>query len=62
MFMSSYIVSIWKARKSNMNPNVSQNYIKRKLLQKKRELMYIFGDKMENVLPLEVCAMEWSDL
>ena len=29
MFMPSYIVSIWKAKK-NMNPNVSQIYIKRK--------------------------------
>ena len=58
MFMSSYIVSIWKARKCNMDPNVSQNYIKRKFLQNKRELMYIFGDKIENVLALEVCIME----
>ena len=58
MFMPSYRVSIWKAKKNNMNPNVSQNYIKRKFLQNKRELMYIFGDKIENVLALEVCVME----
>ena len=62
MLMSSYIVGMWQARKSNLNTNVAKNFIKSKFLQKKRQLWYIFGDKMENVLPKGVCQMKWTEL
>ena len=62
MLMSSFIVSMWQARKSNMNSNVTKYFIKSKFLQKKRQLRYIFGEKLENVLPTDVCKMKWSDL
>ena len=62
MLMSTFIVSIWQARQSNMSSNVSLNYIKGKFLQKKRQLTYIFGDKIESVLPSEICKIKWSEL
>ena len=62
MLISSFIVSMWQARKCNMDNNVAKNYIKSKLLQKKLQLRYIFGDKLEDVLPSEVCDMKWSDI
>ena len=35
MLMSSYIVNMWKARKSNMNSSTTKNYMKSTFLQKK---------------------------
>ena len=62
MLMSTFIVSIWQARQGNMSPNVSVKYIKGTFLQKKKQLIYIFGEKMENYLPSEICKMKWSEL
>ena len=45
-----------------MSPSVAINYMKGKFLQKKRQLMYIFGDKMGNYLPFTISKMTWSDL
>ena len=38
MLMSSYIVTMWKARKSNMNSSTTKNYMKSTFLQKKSQL------------------------
>ena len=62
MLMSSYIVSMWQARKSNMNSSITKKYMKSKFLQKKSQLRYLLGEKMENVLTTEVCSMNWSNL
>ena len=62
MLVSTYIVSMWQARKCNMNVNVTKSYIKGKLLQKIRQLKYVYGDSIENVLPTDICNMNWSQL
>ena len=61
MIISTYIVCMWQARKMNMNSNAYIKYIKCKLLQKQRLIRYILGDKMENLLPANVCNMKTSD-
>ena len=62
MLISSFIVSMRQARKSHMDNNATKNYIKSKLLREKLQLTYMFGDRLEDVLPTEVCDMKWSDL
>ena len=62
MLMSTYIVTIWHARQNNMTSNVAINFMKGNFLKKKRHLMYIFGDKMQSLLPSEICEMKWADL
>ena len=62
MLMSTFIVSMWQVRDSNMNQNVVKRFIKRKLFQKQQSMKYIFGNKMENILPANICNMRQSDL
>ena len=61
MFMSTFIVCMWQIRKSNMNSNACMSYIKGKLLQKQWFIKSILGEKMENLLPPNVCNMKISD-
>ena len=61
MLMSTFIVSMWQVRKSDMNPSAYKSYIKGKLLQKPRLIKYILGNKMKNSLPANVCNMKRSD-
>ena len=60
--MSTFLVNIWQLRQNKIITSVAVNYVKGIFLQKKRQLMCIFGDKMENFLPLTICKMKWSDL
>ena len=62
MMISTFIVTIWQVRQNNMSPRVTINHLKGKFVQKKRQLTYIFSDKMENFLPQEICEMKRSDL
>ena len=62
MLMSTFIVSMWQVRDSNMNQNVVKRFIKRKLFQKQQSMKYIFGNKMENILPANICNMRQSAL
>ena len=59
--MSTYIVSMWQLRQSNMNVNAYKNYIKSKLLKKKGLIQHILGSKMENLLPENICHLSRSD-
>ena len=61
MMMSTFIVNIWQLRQNNIITSVAVNYMKG-IFCKKRQLMCIFGDKMENFIPLTICKMKWSDL
>ena len=61
-FMSTYIVGMWQARASGMDPNVCAKFLKGKIIQKLRLIKYLLGDKIENVFFPKVCNLRWSDL
>ena len=62
LLMSTFIVSMWQLRNSNMNSNGYKSFIKRKLLQKQQLMKYVLGNNMEKSLPQNVCNMKRNDL
>ena len=61
ILISTFIVSMWLVRKSNMSPTAYKRFIKGKVLNKQRMYKYILGENMENLLTRNFCNMKATE-
>ena len=60
--LSTYIVSMWQARQSNMDHAICVKHVKSCLIKKIGLIKLSLGEKIKNKFSMKICDMKWSDL